>query len=241
MSVELRQIGTIWRVKLIQPEINARLVADLADAVHRCEAAMGTVLVLEGTAESFCVGGDLQATTDGVPYDPAPLYDLWQRLSDGPFVSVAAVSGRVTAGGVGLAACCDMVLANRTASFSLSELLFGLHPACVMPFLVRRVGAQRAHYMTLSSAAISAPEALAYGLADAVADDGEMLLRTHLVRLRRLSRDAIARYKSHRAVQDDSIIRSRDAALAANRAMFADPVVRESIGRYVRDAKFPWE
>jgi polyketide biosynthesis enoyl-CoA hydratase PksH len=241
MSVELQQLGTIWRARLTQPEIDAALVADLRDAVDRCEAAAGTVLVLEGTPDAFCIGGDLQATTDGAPYDPAPLYDLWQRLSDGPFVSVAVVRGRVTAGGVGLATCCDIVLADNTASFSLSELLFGLHPACVMPFLTRRIGAQKAHYLALTTTPIGAAEALACGLADAIDNDAEALLRTHLIRLRRLNRDAIARYKSHRAAQDDSIARARDAALAANRTMFADPTVRENIRRYVTDAKFPWE
>jgi polyketide biosynthesis enoyl-CoA hydratase PksH len=241
MSVELRQLGTIWRARLTQPEINVALVAALRDAVERCETAAGTVLVLEGTADTFCIGGDLQATTDRVPYDPAPLYDLWQRLSNGPFVSVAVVRGRATAGGVGLAACCDIVLADNTASFSLSELLFGLHPACVMPFLTRRVGAQKAHYLTLTTTAIGAAEALSCGLADAIDGDAEALLRTHLVRLRRLSCDAIARYKSHRATQDDSIARARDAALEANRAMFADPIVRQNIRRYLTEAKFPWE
>jgi polyketide biosynthesis enoyl-CoA hydratase PksH len=241
MSIDLQQQGAIWRARLTRPQINAELVAGLRDAAQRCEAAAGAVLVLEGTADSFCVGGDLQATADGTPYDAAPLYDLWQRLGDGPFVSVAVVRGRATAGGVGLAACCDVVLADRTASFSLSELLFGLHPACVMPFLARRVGAQRAHYLTLTTTPIGAAEALSCGLADAIDDDAEALLRTHLVRLRRLSRDAIARYKSHRALQDDGVARSRDAALAANRAMFADPTVRENIRRYVTEAKFPWE
>lgn len=241
MSIEIRQTGTIWRARLLRPEINATLVDALWDAVRRCEAAQGTVLVLEGGADTFCAGGDLQATSDEVPYDPAPLYDLWQRLAEGPFVSVAAVRGRVTAGGVGLAAGCDIVLADRTASFSLSELLFGLHPACVMPFLTRRIGAQRAHYLTLTTTPIAAAEALACGLADALDDDLDALLRTHLIRLRRLNRDAVARYKSHRGAQDDILTRQRAAALAANRALFADPSVRANIRRYVTEAKFPWE
>lgn len=241
MSVELRQVGTIWRARLLRPEIDAALVHALRDVVAQCEAGQGTVLVLEGGAEAFCVGGDLQATAGGGDYDPAPLYDLWQRLSDGPFVSVALVRGRATAGGVGLAACCDIVLADRTANFSLPEMLFGLHPACVMPFLMRRVGAQLAHYLTLTTMPLNAAAALSCGLADAIDDDAEPLLRSHLVRLRRLSRDGVAGYKAHRARQDDSISRSRDAALAANRAMFADPVVRENISRYVTAAKFPWE
>ncbi len=46
-------------------------------------------------------------------------------------------------------AACDIVVCKTGVSFSLSELLFGLMPACVLPFVVRRTGVARAHYMTL--------------------------------------------------------------------------------------------
>ena len=246
MTIELHQSNSVWRVRLARPDngnaLDAAMVTAMQDAARRCEAAGGTVLVIEGGTEAFCSGGDLRATADATePYDPEPLYGVWQTLSDGPFVSVAVVRGRVTAGGVGLAAACDIVLCDRTASFSLSEMLFGLHPALVLPFLARRVGAQKAHYLTLTTTPISAADAVSCDLADAVDDDVDALLRAHLMRLRRLTRPAIVRYKSYRAGLDDGIARNRAAAIAANREIFADAVVRENIRRYVTEMKFPWE
>lgn len=222
--------------------LNAGFVAELASVVETCGAADGpAVLVLHGGASVFSAGGDFQAVaaTDSC-LDPEALYDLWQRLATGPFVSIACVRGRATAGGVGLAAACDLVLAESGASFALSELLFGLFPACVLPFLVRRVGAQRAQYLTLSTQPVSATQALAWGLADAVEDPLDDLLRKHLLRLRRLDKAAVGRAKAYLA--DLSLIAAaKPAALAANRAMFADPAVRTGIRRYVNEGKFPWE
>ncbi|WP_316976527.1 enoyl-CoA hydratase/isomerase [Shumkonia mesophila] len=237
----------ILTVHLNRPEagnvINSLLIAELGRAVAQCEAPDGpSVLVLGGSAEVFCAGGDFQATAAAdVPEDPEPLYDLWLRLANGPFVSLAVARGRVNAGGVGLAAACDIVLADGTASFALSEMLFGLFPACVLPFLIRRVGAQRAHYLTLTTQPVGAAQALAWGLADAVEDPVEPLLRRHLVRLRRLGKPAIGRYKRHRAETAGPLAEAKPAALAANRALFGDPQIRENIRRYVTEMKFPWE
>lgn len=223
--------------------INARLLRELDQVVAACEAPDGpAVLVLSGSASVFCAGGDFQAVAeDDAPLDPEPLYDLWHRLGAGPFVSVAVTRGRVNAGGVGLAAACDMVLADSSASFALSEMLFGLFPACVAPFLIRRVGEQRAHYLTLSTQPITAAQALAWGLVDAVEDPVDGLLRKQLLRLRRLDKVAVAEYKRYRAGLSRLVADARPEALAANRRLFADPVRRAGIRRYVAEGKFPWE
>lgn len=237
----------VCTVVLDRPEagnaINARLVSELGRVVAACEAEDGpSVLVLSGGAEIFCSGGDFQtvAATDA-PDDPEPLYDLWTRLATGPFVSVTVVRGRVNAGGVGLVAACDIVLADSTASFALSEMLFGLFPACVLPFLIRRVGAQKAHYLTLTTQPVTAAQALDWGLADAVEDPVDGLLRKHLLRLRRLGKPAIGRYKRYMADSAGQLTGSKPAALAANRTMFGDAQIRAHIRRYVTEMKFPWE
>lgn len=237
----------VCTVLLNRPEagnaINARLVNELGQVVAQCEAADGpSVLVLTGSAEIFCAGGDFQAVaaTDA-PDDPEPLYDLWLRLATGPFISVAMVRGRVNAGGVGLVAACDIALADSTASFSLSEMLFGLFPACVLPFLIRRVGTQKAHYLTLTTQPVAAVQALAWGLVDAMEDPVDSLLRKHVLRLRRLGKPAIGRYKRYMVEVSGQLAESKPAALAANRAMFSDPHIRADIRRYVTEMKFPWE
>jgi polyketide biosynthesis enoyl-CoA hydratase PksH len=245
--------NSVCTMRMNRPEannaINARMIEEIGAVLAECESATRTppvtIVVLEGLPEVFCSGGDFGAISasgaDAEPADPEPLYDLWMRMATGPFVTISVVRGRVNAGGVGFVAASDIVLADRSASFGLSELLFGLFPACVLPFLVRRIGLQKAHYLTLMTSPIGAQEALDAGLADALDDSADTLLRKHLLRLQRLGKPAIARYKRYVAGMAGELERCKPGALATNREMFGDPQIRRNISRYVAESKFPWE
>lgn len=247
-TLQLRTEPPVCFIKINRADannaINGTLVAEFEQALATCGDSSIHVLVLEGLPAVFCSGADFQdyADTDAhtMP-DPQALYDLWARLGSGPFVSIAHVQGKANAGGVGFAAACDIVLADRSAQFSLSELLFGLFPACVLPFLIKRVGLQKAHYLTLTTAPITAQQAAQWGLVDDCADDSEALLRKHLLRLRRLSKAGIRNYKAYINTLNPIVTQSRSAAIAANRDLFADPNNRETIRRFVRTGLFPWE
>lgn len=223
--------------------IDQALVDECTRALDACGDAI-SVLVIEGGTEVFCAGADLQDHADhgdALAVDPATLYALWRRLAEGPFISIAHVRGRASAGGVGFAAACDIVLADASAAFSLPELLFGLHPACVLPFLVRRVGFQRAHFLTLGTRPIGVGEAAAWGLVDAWEADSAALLRRHLQRMRRLPRDGIARYKAYARGLHPALDAQQERAVQANRALFGDAGIRASLGRFARSGLFPWE
>jgi len=255
MSFETLKVTTgdgICRIVFDRPNvgnaINARMIEDFASVLSHCAGEDGpdgrpvTVVIIEGGEEMFCAGGDFEAVTEtGSAGDPEPLYDLWRTLAEGPFVTVSLVKGRANAGGVGFVAASDIVIAGKGASFGLSELLFGLFPACVLPFLIRRIGRQKAHYMTLMTRPVSAAEAREAGLVDVVSDDPEAALCQHLARLKHLTRPAITRYKAYMATCSGNPETDKEAALAANRAVFSDPQVLAGIRRYVTELKLPWE
>jgi len=223
---------------LITDAVLVEVQAGLAAA----ERAQAVVVLLRGKEGVFCTGADLAGASAGDdPVDPDRLYRLWQRLAFGPFVSVAAVEGRASAGGVGFVAACDIVIAAPEASFALSEMLFGLFPACVHPFLERRIGRQRAAFLTLNTAPIGAARAAEWGLVDQVADPLEPAVTAQLRRLTRLSVPAVRRYKGYLAEQNTAVEAARGPAVAANRELFADPEIRRNIDRYVCEMKFPWE
>jgi polyketide biosynthesis enoyl-CoA hydratase PksH len=226
--------------------IDETLVRETLHVLEVCQDA-ANVVVFEGSRECFCAGADFQnirsvaARGEPVARNPEPLYRMWSLMSGGPYVTVAHVRGKANAGGLGFVAAADVVLADDTATFGLSELLFGLFPACVLPFLVRRVGRQRANYLTLTTQPISAQQACAWGLVDAYAPDSTALLQRHLRRLRCLTKDAVRRYKNHLAKLDDSIARARDMSVKANIEIFSDPTAVQNIARYVETGAFPWE
>ncbi|MBV9496102.1 MAG: enoyl-CoA hydratase/isomerase [Acidobacteria bacterium] len=248
IKVELRD--SICWIQIDRPEaknaINPRLIAECNEVLTACEDS-ATIVVLSGSPEVFCFGADFKAIARGTPNSfeqdggPGPMYDLWHRMATGPYVTIAHVRGQANAGGVGFVAACDIVLADETAQFSLSELLFGLYPACVLPFLIRRIGFQKANYLTLMTTPIQAKQALEWGLVDAVEANSEALLRRHLQRLRRLSKTAIRRYKSYMNQIGTPLHDFKHAALAGNVEVFTDADNLRAITRYVEHGVFPWE
>jgi polyketide biosynthesis enoyl-CoA hydratase PksH len=243
LKVEMRD--TTCFLQIDRPEdnntIDAQLIAECHDALSECEES-ATVVVLSGSPEVFCFGADFKAIAGGSQEDLAgPLYDLWLRMATGPYVTISHVRGKANAGGVGFVAASDIVLADETAQFSLSELLFGLYPACVLPFLIRRIGYQKAHYLTLMTQPITAKQAQEWGLVDGLEPQSELLLRRHLQRLRRLSKTAIRRYKSYMSQMATPLADFQPLAVAGNREIFSDPQILQSVTRYVEHGLFPWD
>lgn len=249
-TMRVRQDGPICTVQIHRPEanntINDLLSEEFQQVLARYRDQM-TVLVVEGLPEVFCFGADFKAIETGLAsgvakgQDPELLYNVWLDMATGPYISVAHVRGKANAGGIGFVSACDIVLADETAVFSLSELLFGLMPACVLPFLIRRMGFQRAHYMTLMTQPVTVQKAAEWGLVDAFEANSEALLRKHLLRLRRLSKKGITRYKRYMGELDGTLLRHRPPALAANLEVFTDRENLDKIARYVQTGAFPWE
>jgi polyketide biosynthesis enoyl-CoA hydratase PksH len=248
---------TVCFLQIDRPEanntINSKLIAECGDVLASCEAAV-TVVVVSGTPEVFCYGADFKSIAGGAAAaaslpirgrddsaGPGPLYDLWLRMCTGPYVTISHVRGKANAGGIGFIAASDIVLADETAVFSLSELLFGLYPACVLPFLIQRIGFQKANYLTLMTQPISAKMAMEWGLVDAVELSSDALLRRHLQRLRRLSKTAIGRYKTYMSRISAPLREMKPAAVAGNLEVFSDPANLQAITRYVEQGLFPWE
>jgi polyketide biosynthesis enoyl-CoA hydratase PksH len=242
-TIQTRVQGPACFIRFDRPAarnaINARMLDELWHAIEAHES-QASIVVLEGSAEHFCFGADFDELGEAPP-DAQRLYDLWCRLALGPQLAVAHVRGKVNAGGVGFVAASDIVIAGSDASFSLSELLFGLLPACVMPFLMRRIGTPRANVMALGTQPVDARQALQWGLVDTVDSDSEAALRKLLLRARRLSSQAVAAHKRYVASLDGSLGAMRDAAVAANREAFGDARTLELVRRYARTGMFPWE
>jgi polyketide biosynthesis enoyl-CoA hydratase PksH len=249
-TIQVHLAGSLCTLQFDRPEaknsINNRLIEDCWDALQKHRDSID-ILVIEGLPEVFCFGADFkeigagsnQAECESI--NAEGLWDLWAEIATGPFVSIAHVRGGVNAGGVGFVAACDIVLASESTNFSLSELLFGLMPACVLPFLIRRIGRQKAHYMTLMTQPVSVGTANEWGLVDAIARDSEDLLRKHLLRLRRLSKQAIIRYKRYMHDLDGTLGAAKPMALMANREVFSDQGNLDRIARYLETGAFPWE
>jgi polyketide biosynthesis enoyl-CoA hydratase PksH len=184
--------------------IGEALVRDLDRALD--EAAhdpLCRMVVLRSRAESFCLGMDFadvtrKASDPGAQAEHAALFmRLLRRIGDHCCVVVAVVEGRALGGGVGLVAACDIVVADDKAEFGLPELLWGLAPATIMPFLIRRMGYQNAFRLALTTQNINVAEAREAGLVDVVSQAPDDDLRRLLLRLARMEQETIGRFKHY--------------------------------------------
>ncbi|KAG4080572.1 hypothetical protein HA402_008903 [Bradysia odoriphaga] len=96
---------------------------------------------------------------------------------------LAKVEGGVIAGGVALLSIVDFIIADEAASFSLPESAFGLTPAIAIACLLERIKPQHIKYLAWTSDAISAKQALEWGLVDKVSSaaslEQDVLLMRH--------------------------------------------------------------
>ena len=80
---------------------------------------------------------------------------LWAAYSC-PLPLVGRLHGDCYAGGVGLAAVCDVLVAAEGMHFCLSEAKLGLLPATIGPYVVRALGAQAARRYFITAERFSA-------------------------------------------------------------------------------------
>jgi enoyl-CoA hydratase/carnithine racemase len=112
---------------------------------------------------------------------------------------IALINGDVKAGGLGLISACDIIICSDKSTFELSEVLFGLIPANVLPFLFSlRLSPQKVRYLVISATKINAKEAHQIGLIDEFYEEEllEKALKRLLKTIFRASPDAIKQIKN---------------------------------------------
>ncbi|MEL6977165.1 MAG: enoyl-CoA hydratase-related protein [Pseudomonadota bacterium] len=169
---------TVW---FNEPAIRNPLTAERAGALlalcaHLQDRPDVRGVTFRGRGGVFCAGGDLRAfgRIFGGGEDPleavlrlsreaGALFDAVDAL---PQPTVMAVEGAALAGGFGLACLGDVVIAEESAKFALTEVRIGLTPAQIAPFVARRIGPARARRLMLLGETLRGVEAAAAGLVD---------------------------------------------------------------------------
>lgn len=184
------------------------------------------VVTLTAQGRSFSAGADLNWMRRMADYsdeenyqDAMRLADMLRTLNDLPKPTLALVHGATFGGGVGLVACCDIVLATPAASFSLSEVKLGIIPAVISPYVISAIGGRAARRYMLTAERFSAEEAHRIGLVHEVVDADALRTRADALA-------AILRGNGPRALNEcKSLIRSV-ARGPIDEAMIADTAQR---------------
>lgn len=158
-------------------EINTHLDA-ISGAIERGEVR---VVVLASQGKHFSAGADLGWMKRMVDYsfeanlaDSRELSRLMYRLDTLPCPTLCRVQGAAYGGAVGMAACCDIVVASKAARFCLSEVKIGLSPAIISPYVQRAIGVRQMRRYALTAEVIDASTAQGLGLVHEIASVDEL-------------------------------------------------------------------
>jgi methylglutaconyl-CoA hydratase len=121
------------------------------------------IVALRGSGKHFCVGAEIGAAS--APERPrVTIPALCGALDAVPKPTVALVHGACIGGGVALLACCDVVLAARTAFFAVPEVRLGFAPGPLISLFLRAIDARSLRRYLLSGERFTAEEAMRVGL-----------------------------------------------------------------------------
>ena len=165
-------VAEVW---LNRPDVrnafNDSVIAELGAAF----ATLGAdptlrAIVLGGRGKAFCAGADLGWMREMAGYDweqnradAQALADMLWAIHACPVPVIGRIHGDCYAGGVGLAAVCDVLVAAEGVTFCLSEARLGLLPGTISPYVIRAMGEQAARRYFITAERFSAAQAKAMG------------------------------------------------------------------------------
>ena len=180
-DVDKRGVAT---VRLNRPHVNnaydGAMIAALGDAFPDLAADSSVrVVVIRGNGSHFQAGADLAWIKSVRAEGPRENLEVSLRttsvihgLTNFPKPVIALVHGGCFGGGTGLVAACDIVVAEETAIFAITEARWGLVPTMIMPQLLSRLGPARARRYALSCERFDAGRAFEIGFVDEVCAPG---------------------------------------------------------------------
>ena len=219
------------------------MARDMLDALNRIEQDKSVrVLVLTGAGKQFCAGADLVAfqkylderlAIEQEPYNARVLWPVTQRIVTCRLPVIAAINGGATAGGLDLAAACDLRVASTAAKLGETYIKLGLNPGNGGTyFLPRLVGSGMAAEMALTGDILDAHRALEIGLVNRVVEPEALIptaveLAARIAKHPRLALEATKQQLRQSWHMD--LVGSMNASFWAVAALTHSPDLREGV------------
>jgi methylglutaconyl-CoA hydratase len=243
-------------VVLNRPEVRNAFDPEMVEALTAALKKLAAdprvrAVVLSGSGGNFCAGADIEHMKAAARYPRARnlaaaratarmlhvLYTL-----DKP--TLACVRGAARGGGVGLVAACDIAVAERAATFRLSEVKLGIAPAMISPYLIGAMGPRHARRYMVSGEEFDAAEAYRIGLVHDICEEPDLdaLVARVLAQLRSSGPGAIAEAKRlAREVAGARVDRALVEKTAARIARIrATPEAQEGLAAFLEKRRPSW-
>jgi enoyl-CoA hydratase len=227
--VRLEVEGGIGTIRLDRPPMNALngeiqhgLIAACREAAERRDVS---AVIVWGGEKVFAAGADIKemetmSYTDMVDHS-ALLQDFTRALARLPKPTVAAITGYALGGGCEVALACDFRIAADDARLGQPEILLGIIPgAGGTQRLARLVGPSKAKDLVFSGRFVTADEALAIGLVDAVVPAADVYATARSMMARYVGGPAYALRAAKEAI-DRGLEVDLESGLEIERTLFA--------------------
>ncbi len=178
--LSIRREGAVEYVNLNRPDVrnafNEDVIAELTAWAGQTAADRAVrVVVLGGEGKVFCAGADLTWMSKMVDYsheenvrDAMTMARMFNALDTLPVPIVGRLHGAALGGGSGLAAICDIAVADEQCLFGFTEVKLGIMPAVISPYALAKIGRSAARELFLTGMRFSAQRAKEIGLVHAV-------------------------------------------------------------------------
>lgn len=185
-TVKIIKDGPVARVSFCRPEIhnafNDTLIYEMTDLFKALkEDKEVRVVILTGEGKSFCAGADLNWMRRVKDYsfeknyeESLALADLLYLIYTMPLPIIGRINGAAIGGGTGFVSVCDIAVAAESAKFSFSEVKIGVVPACIGPYVIKKIGEGYAREFFISGERIGAAEAYRIGLVNKYYPDARL-------------------------------------------------------------------
>lgn len=212
MSTLTIEHGPVTTVTLNRPDVRNAFNEELIDELTAWAKSVvpgapgGTrVAILQGAGKAFCAGADVNWMSKMVSYtrdeniaDATRAAGMFNALDRIPVPLIGRVHGAALGGGSGLAAVCDVVVSSDDALFGFTEVVLGILPAMISPYVVRKIGINAARELCLSGTRFDARRAKDIGLVSEVVSVNELdaAVERHVELFLKAAPNAVARAKA---------------------------------------------
>jgi enoyl-CoA hydratase len=225
--------------------LNARVIAELSEAFRSLDASTVRCAILTGAGKAFVAGADIAEMAAMTPVEAKRFADAGHafgaQLETLAFPVIAAVNGFALGGGCEIALACDFIHAADVAKLGQPEVGLGVIPGFGgTQRLARRVGIARARELVYTGNVLTADQALAIGLVNAVHPAADLLAKVREVAEKIASRGPLAVAASKRVLlrgEDESLCAANELEVQAFASLFGSEDQRAGMKAFLEKGK----
>ncbi len=175
----------VARITLNDPDTRNSLSVQMLGGLHEAfgraaeDVEVRCVVLASSHEKVFSSGANLTGFGQDVAlvhkhFGSETFVDLFRKIASLSKPTICAAGGHVLAGALGLALCCDLIVASENATFGTPEINVGVFPFMIMALIYRNVPRKKANEMLLLGERMSAEQALEAGIVNKVVPAGDL-------------------------------------------------------------------